>query len=452
MWQARDNDDDGRLDDIFETLHECHDDDAARDRLIGDFGLEADTALALMRLPMADGTASVSRRFMASVVPVLRDQGLKYYEAVTQLSDDKGNPLHHSMRDDGRRWTRLPYYGEVLSQSMLGADPTADAATDPERHFGRINNPTVHVALNRLRKLVNTLSERFGAAPLQVHVELTRDLKLPRQVRDEISKRQAANERENERLRKEFNMPDMSGRDLKKVKLWEELGENQLARQCIFSGQTISKAQLINGEAEIEHLLPFSRTLDDSMANLTVAMRWANRLKGNNTPFEAFRDDLQAERGIVWQEVLARAQVLPENKRRRFGPDALARYEEDGGFIARQLSDTAYMSRAATRYLAALEGIDQVMPNPGRLTALVRGKWGFNGILSDDNMKTREDHRHHAVDAAVIGLTDRAVLNEVSRLTARGADDLGPRAAGEIRRPGKHGSPSRAPLLARPHW
>jgi CRISPR-associated endonuclease Csn1 len=82
------------------------------------------------------------------------------------------------------------------------------------------------------------------------------------------------------------------------------------------------------------------------------------------------------------------------------------------------------MARAATRYLGALEGVDQVVPNPGRLTALIRGKWGFNGILSDDNLKTREDHRHHAVDAAVIALTDRAVLNEVSRLTARGADDL----------------------------
>lgn len=426
LWSARGET--RTLDDIFEVLHGAEDDAAAMDRLMGDFGLELGVAQALVRLKLASGTATVSRKFMERIVPVLRDQGLVYSDAVAELTDDDGNLLHHSLRDDGRRWPRLRYYGEVLAQSMLGADPKADPALAPEKHFGKINNPTVHVALNQIRLLVNVLIDRFGAPPVQIHVELARDLKLSRMRRDEIEKEQGRNKRENDRIKDEICTPlgyaDPSPQDIKKVKLWEELGKDRLARRCVFSGQTISAAELFNGEAEIEHILPFSRTLDNGMANLTVSKRWANRLKGNATPHEAFAAGRHSDRGIVWDDILERVENLPKIKRWRFGPNAMERFEGESNFLARQLTDTAYMARVAARYVGALDGVEGVVPNPGRLTALVRGKWRLNGILSDDNRKTREDHRHHAIDAAVIALTDRGVLNEISRLTARGADDL----------------------------
>lgn len=427
LWERRVEHEDGQLDDIFEVLHTAETDQEVRSHLADDFGLDENIVGKLARLKLSSGTTHVSRRFMDQIVPILADQGLIYSDAVRELTDDEGNQLHHSMRDDGRRWERLPYYGEVLSASMLGADPKANAATEPEKHFGKINNPTVHVALNSLRRVVNALTDRFGAAPVEVNVELTRDLKLPRKRRDEINAEQGKRGKENERIKKlcaEHGIHDPSAVDIKKVKLWEELGKDQFARQCVFTGKTISAAQLFNGEVEIEHILPFSRTLDNALTNLTVSMRWANRLKGNSTPYEAFHGDRYTDQGIVWDEILQRADNLPKAKRARFGPDAMDRFEQEGGFIARQLNDTAYMSRAATRYLKALDGVERVRANPGRLTAMVRGKWGLNGILSDDNQKTRSDHRHHAIDAAVVGLIDTSVLNEVNRLTARGADGL----------------------------
>ncbi|MBT6222055.1 MAG: hypothetical protein HOI45_20255 [Rhodospirillaceae bacterium] len=424
LWRQRYEEGGSELDDIFDALYQANDDQAALADLQKRFALEEAVAAKLIALPLAAGAASVSRQFMSMIVPVLRDQGLLYHDAVGVLTDGDGKPLHHSMRDDGRRWPTLPYYGEVMPRSMLGADPAVDAKALPEKHFGKINNPTVHVALNQMRRVVNGLVARLGCAPMEIHVEMTRDLKLPKQKREEIDRQQAKNQRENERIKTEHNMPNMSARDLKKVKLWEELGKGDLTRTCVFTGKPISAAQLFNGEAEIEHLLPFSRTLDDSMSNLTVAMRWANRLKGNSSPYEAFAEGQGTEQGIVWAEVLQRVESLPKNKQWRFSASAFDRYLKDQGFIARQLTDTAYMARVATSYLRALDGVGQVVANPGRLTAMVRGKWHLNGILADDNKKSREDHRHHAVDAAVIGLIDRSLLNQVSRLTARGADDL----------------------------
>ena len=36
---------------------------------------------------------------------------------------------------------------------------------------------------------------------------------------------------------------------------------------------------LLSEQVEIEHILPFSQTLDDSLNNRTVAMRQASRIK-----------------------------------------------------------------------------------------------------------------------------------------------------------------------------
>lgn len=428
LWQRRcsEEGDDGLLDDVFEVLHEEAEPESLTTRLEADFGFDPAVVDAFSALHLSRTTANVSRRFMEAIVPIMRDQKLLYWEAVSEVKDENGNPLHYSQQPDVGDRDSLPYYGEVLHDSTLGGDPTADAKTAPEQHFGKINNPTVHVALNSLRRVVNALIERYGERPVEIHMELSRDLKRTRKQRDEEIARQAYNERENNRIREELSklgIDNPSARDLMKFKLWKELGETSLARRCPFSGQVISCAQLLNGEAEIEHILPFKRTLDNSMANLTVAMRWANRLKGNQTPHEAFASNVHAVHGIEWDTVRRLANSLSDNKKWRFGPDAMARFESEHDFIARQLTDNAYIARAAMRYLRCLKDVEQIVPNRGGLTALLRGKWGLNDILSDTSSKSREDHRHHAVDAAVIGLADRPMLNNVSKQTARGTDD-----------------------------
>lgn len=428
FWRQRceQEGDGGVLDDIFMALQEESDPETLRARLVADFSLEKDALEAFEKLRLSRTTASVSRRFMEAIVPVMRDQHLMFWEAVRELTDEEGKSLHHSQKFERSDYEMLPYYGEILRGSTLGADSSVDPDNQPELHYGKISNPTVHVALNSLRRVLNGLIERFGEPPVEIHVELSRDLKRTRKKRDETTIRQAKEKRENDSIREmleEHGIRVPSGRDIKKVKLWEELGKNDLARCCPFSGKPISCAQLLNGEAEIEHILPFKRTLDDSMSNLTVAMRWANRLKGNRTPYEAFAADAHAENGIFWESVAARAKCLPSHKVWRFGPDAMERFTAKNDFLARQLTDNAYIARCAVRYLSCLKGVEQIVPNRGGLTALLRGKWQLNRILSDDNRKHRGDHRHHAVDAAVIALADRSILKCVSDMTSRGADD-----------------------------
>lgn len=303
LWKERESEkgDNGRLDNIFEVLFESADDSAARQSLAMDFDLDEKAVKGLLSLKPGRATASVSRKFMQYIVPVLKNQGLIYSDAVAQILDEQGIPLHHSDRRTEARYDRLPYYGEILKGSMLGAKPEADPVASPEAHFGKINNPTVHVALNALRNVLNELIDRYGESPTQVHVELGRELKNPKSKTEEINARQERETRANEKIRAELQghgIKNPSALDLKKFKLWEELGKEDFARRCPFSGKPISLAQLFNGEAEIEHILPFKRTLDNSIANLTVAMRWANRLKGNRSPYEAFGSNAYKKDGI----------------------------------------------------------------------------------------------------------------------------------------------------------
>ena len=428
LWYARcsDSGDEGQLDDIFETLHETQDDEELRAILAGKFNLDESSIEELFQLPLSRTTGHVSRKFMEKIVPAMRDQGLPYVDAVQELKDDQGNPLHHSKKSTGPSRDKLPYYGEVIA-GLVAADGESDPIEEPEKRFGKINNPTVHVALNGLRRVVNALIERFGGCPTEIHVELARELKQPRELCDRITREQANRQKENEKIRtrlESHGIANPSVQDIKKVRLWEELGKDELRRRCPFSGQTISFSQLLNGEAEIEHILPFKRTLDDSMNNLTVAMRWANRLKGNQTPYEAFATDAHIDKGVKWDTICELATRLPKNKEWRFGPDAMSRFEGENDFLARQLTDNAYIAKTARDYLSCLKGVESIVPNRGGLTALLRGKWRLNRILSEDSSKNREDHRHHAVDAAVVGLTTRSVLQSVSSESARDVESL----------------------------
>ena len=367
-------------------------------------------------------TAAVSRKFMEQIVPVLRDTGAIYSEAVTELTDDDGNPLHHSDFETGEVLRKLPYYGKLMPESVWGAEPEADRNKTPDERdedawqHGKIANPSVHVALNQLRVVVNRIIDRLGGPPARIHIELTRDLKNSRAARAEIEKRNKQNKKENDRIRKdlhkEFGIPQPSRNDFQKIKLWEEL-EKQGARYCVFSGRTIPACKLFNGEVEVEHIVPFSRCYDDGMQNKTLAFKQINNVKGNQTPHEAFAHDSQNYQGILARALAA---FGPGPKLDRFKENAFERFygEEKGGdMIARQLNDTRYISRKARQYLSCLCGQANVVSVKGMMTATLRDVWQLNCYKNRAEGNYREDHRHHIVDAFVVGLTSRSLIQQL---------------------------------------
>jgi CRISPR-associated endonuclease Csn1 len=110
---------------------------------------------------------------------------------------------------------------------------------------------------------------------------------------------------------------------------------------------------------------------------------------------------------------------MPRDKAKRFAADGMQRWlKEDSDFLARALNDTAYLSCIAKEYLQLICPHNRVRAIPGRLTALLRGKFGLNEILSGSSRKNRDDHRHHAIDAVVVGVTDQGMLQRFARASA----------------------------------
>lgn len=183
---------------------------------------------------------------------------------------------------------------------------------------------------------------------------------------------------------------------------------------------------LFSGAVDVDHILPWSKTLDDSQGNRILCVVEANRIKGNRAPSEV------AEWARDYDAIVERAGRLPANKRWRFARDAMEKFESERDFLARQLTDTQYLSRMAHEYLASLYPAEEadahgelrrrnrVRVIPGRLTEMLRRQWGLNSILPDHNFsgtgksKNRLDHRHHAIDAAVVGVTTRSLLQKIS--------------------------------------
>jgi CRISPR-associated endonuclease Csn1 len=374
-------------------------------------------AEAIANAGLPEGYGSLCAKALALILPELRRDVVTYDKAVQAAGFDHHS--HISPAATGEILPELPYYGIPL-QRHVGFGTGVPEHTD-EKRYGKIANPTVHIGLNQVRLVVNALIKRYGH-PSQVIVELARDLKQSKDQRDEESKRQADNQRRNIRMRNDIaivlnsNPERVKAADIQKMILWEELSFDPADRRCPYSGEQISVTMLLTDQVEIEHILPFSETLDDSLNNKTVALRESNRIKGNHTPWKAF--GAQTIAGFDYAAILQRAEQMPKAKRYRFAEDGLQRWlKDDAGFLPRALNDTRHMSKVAREYLSLICPQD-TRAIPGRMTAMLRAKFGLNDVLGLSGEKNRNDHRHHAVDACVIAVTDQGLLQRFAQASA----------------------------------
>lgn len=388
------------------------------------FNLDPSRAQAVANVDLTPGYGSLSLQAIEKILPLLTSEVCTYDAAVQAAGF-----AHHShigARSNKEPLPALPYYGAAL-QRHVGFG-TGEETDSDEKRYGRIANPTVHIGLNQVRIVVDEILSRYGH-PSQVVIELARELKFSREKKREIEKQQALNQRRNERIRESVAQllsirPDQVKREqIHKIILWEELSFDPAERRCPYTGDQISIDRLLSAEVEIEHILPFSLTLDDSLNNKTVSLRSANRFKGNRSPWQAFGQSPIP--GFDYDAIIQRAQNMPLRKRYRFAPDGYERWlNEDKDFLARALNDTRYLSRVAKEYLTLV--CPDTWAIPGQLTAMLRARFGLNNadILGWNGQKDRTDHRHHAVDACVIGVTDRALLQRFADASSQSREHM----------------------------
>ena len=391
---------------LLNDLLSFEDDSALAARLQRAYGLPAAIAEATAKVRLEPGYARHSDRALRRLVPLM-EKGRSYAEARKEAYPESfrgGEAIDH-----------LP----PLRASHKLRRPAAPGMED-------LRNPVVERSLTELRKVVNALIRSHGK-PERIHIELARDLKNPRKVRQAITKamRKRGDERDvaADALKRLGCSPN---RDLiDRLLLAHECSDiEDLARlawestfRCPYTGKQFSMRDLIEGRVDVEHIIPFSRSLDDSFANKTLCdPEFNRRRKRNRTPFECLSSSPDE-----YEAVLERVRRFRGDSRsKKFRLFSLSEIDET--FAQRQLQDTRYASRLASDYLRLLygpEGASRVLTLGGSVTAHLRRQWGLNGVLSGTSEKDRSDHRHHAIDAVVIASCTRSIIKRMSDAAAR---------------------------------
>lgn len=311
----------------------------------------------------------------------------------------------------------LPY----LERGMVYSDACQEAGYDfrksNEDTIADIPNPVVKRAVSQTMKVLKAIKQKYGCPPVEIHIEMARELAKNfddrRKMTKSMEENQSKNERIKERLKTDFGIAYPNGQDIVKLKLYEEQNET-----CAYSQKHIDAHRLFHDSnyAEVDHIIPYSRSFDDSYSNKVLVLTAENRQKGNRTPMEYLGSDKgRKQQFIAWVKSDIKQPRKRENLlREKFTADM----EKD--WKARHLQDTQYISRFMLNYLqdnyklmpGNTDRKRRIIPVNGAVTAYVRKRLGIVKIRENGDL-------HHAVDAAVIAAVTQGVVNAVSKYSKR---------------------------------
>lgn len=406
------------LEKLWHTLLFASDFEWVTSYAIDKWGFTPEQAKSFAGTALEDGYANLSNKAIQKMLPFLR-VGANYPDAAAAAG------YHHSFDEEHDGKERI-----LQEKAVLGKEDN-------------LRSPLVQAAVNETTRLVNAIIDEYGK-PDKIRVEFFREMKKPKEVREDIRRKQKEVEDRRARyeafLKKEFDLVRVRYEDLIKFELFLELEHSETELKKIapnvdaeafrafrrkvnfkdqekyklwlecgrispYSGKVIPLNKLLSGEIQVQHILPYSRSFDDSFANKTLIEAELNVQVGNQLAWEYFRHQPEDR----WRSFKQRIKVFSEGKREKLLMETLP---ED--FINRQATLTAYIGKATRNILKRV--CRDVEVTSGTATAILRRTWGLDRILAPEKgTKTRDDHRHHAVDALVVACTTPGHIQRLAK-------------------------------------
>ncbi len=277
--------------------------------------------------------------------------------------------------------------------------------------FEDVRNPVVNRALAQTRKVINACIRKHGM-PDSIVVELAREVGKNFKDRKNIERDQKKNESYRNEARQHIAEilgkieDNVSGGDILKYRLWKEQDGF-----CPYAGVYIAPEQLRDSVAtQIDHIIPYSRSWNDSYMNKVLCLTSENQNKGNETPTEYFQ-----RTGKKLSALVAFARQLPPKKAENL---LIENFDEDkaGEWKSRALNDTRYMAKLLKNHLQESLSLKKgIQARNGSLTAHLRGIWGFA-------KKNRDNDRHHALDAIVLACSTQSMVKSISEHQRHGKE------------------------------
>lgn len=322
---------------------------------------------------------------------------------------------------------------------------------------------------------------------LEIRVELARDLKNSASERESIYKAQIKNKKANDLIKKRLielkqevndrnielykiwcrqnneeypkvkDVNNPTSEEIEKMRIWEE-------QKCIspYTLKPIPLSKLFSSERlyDVDHIIPKSRYFDDSIANKVICESDINEEKANRTAWEYIS---QQDSKFKIVDIETYVNYINKNFFGAKKKNLLAE-KIPSNPVARQLKDTQYISVAIKDELATIVGSDNVKTSTGGVTDYLRSQWGLRKLFmeltesrfkqmelwdTDENGNSKEhwihkyfdkeqnkniyeikgwskrfDHRHHAIDALVVALSNEKFIKRLNDLNKYFQDEL----------------------------
>jgi len=304
-------------------------------------------------------------------------------------------------------------------------DYEKQAVLQPYKGFFE-KNPVVARVISQTRKLVNAIVRdcKDKYAIDQIHIEVATELANSKERKIDIATGQKRYKEEKaaaeERCKKWGINPD-EGDNLLKFRLAEQQGN-----ECPYTGKKIMFEPTTGANAvyvldcEIDHIIPMSRSFNDSLNNKVICSPEANQNKRDRIPFEWF-EDMYGRDSQEWRNFenrVKRMYGVPYPKKKNLLRKSWTD-EDKEKFLSRNLNDTRYAARHIADYLRKyfdfskskieINEESRIQLRSGGVTAFLRHIWGLN--------KNREENDlHHAIDALVVACSTYGHVFLISNL------------------------------------
>lgn len=261
-----------------------------------------------------------------------------------------------------------------------------------------IASPQVKKSLRQSIKVINSIILENGRYPDVIAVESTHEMNgstKRKQIEREQKKNEDLRKEAEEILKNNFGDKYVTEKNILKVMLF-----NELDGRCPYCNESLSGLnQIINGSLEVEHILPLSKSYDDSYNNKTLSCVKCNHEKLNNTPY-------------LWMGPDRFEEFSSRIKKMKFSEEKISNFLEtrdldkyNTRFFNRNLRDTAYATSELINQInifndyleEKLMNFDRIktLSTPGQLTSKIRKNINL--------LKDRDDGKyHHAVDASIV--------------------------------------------------
>lgn len=337
-------------------------------------------------------------------------------------------------------------YGRHSEAAMVGKWNSADDLDQFLKEFKQhsLRNPIVEQVVTETLRVVRDIWIKYGNGAKdffdEIHIELGREMKLPAEERERLTRKITENENTNLRIKallaemmnddsvenvrpyspmqqeilkiyedgvlhsdieieedilKISKTAQPSSSDLKKYKLWLEQ-----KYKSPYTGQIIPLNKLFTTEYEIEHIIPQSLYFDDSFSNKIICESAVNKLKDNYLGLEF----IKKLGGTVVE--CGKGKLVTVLKQDEYEDFVKKHYASNPGkrnkllmedipekMIERQLNDTRYISKYISGILSnivrAEDGSDDgvnsknIVSVNGTITTQLKQDWGLNDVWND---------------------------------------------------------------------